>query len=35
MTIFFLAKFFEKKEHADDFLQAKLFLNSLCYFGVR
>ncbi len=32
MTIFFLAKFFEKKEYADDFLQGKLFLNSLRYF---
>ena len=32
MKIFFLAKFFEKKEYADDFLQGKLFLNSLSYF---
>ena len=32
MTIFFLAKFIEKKEYADDFLQGKLFLNSLRYF---
>ncbi len=32
MTIFFLAKFFKRKQYADDFLQGKLFLNSLRYF---
>lgn len=30
--VFFLAKFFEKKEYADDFLQGKLFLKPLSYF---
>ncbi|MCE2501286.1 MAG: hypothetical protein J4G13_10555 [Dehalococcoidia bacterium] len=32
MAIFFLAKFIKKQEHADEFLQGKLFLNPLCYF---
>ncbi len=32
MKIFFLAKFFDRKQYADDFLQGKLFLNSLRYF---
>ena len=32
MKFFFLAKCFEKKKYADDFLQGKLFLNSLRYF---
>ena len=32
MRYYFLAKFFEKKEWADEFLQGKLFLNSLRYF---
>ena len=32
MTILFLAKFFENEEYAGDFLQGKLFLNSLRYF---
>ena len=32
MTIFFLTKFFERKEYADDFLRGNLFLNPLRYF---
>ena len=30
--IFFLAKIFEKKEHADDLVRGKLFVNRLSYF---